>query len=55
MASDFVLAEDLRQLASDVWRIGDGVRHDPEAVYLAKDSIAKRLEALARQIERRRS
>lgn len=51
MARDFVLAEDLRQLASEVWRIGDGARHDPEAVYLAKDSIAKRLEAIAREID----
>ncbi len=55
MATDFALAEDLRQLASDVWRIDDGARHDPEAVYIAKDAIAKRLEALARQIERRQS
>ena len=51
VASSFELAEELRELALDVRRLGNGFRQDPEALCIAKDEIAKRLAGLARQVE----
>lgn len=44
-------ADRLRALARDVRRIGDGLRHDPEAIATAKDHIACELLILARRLE----
>lgn len=45
------LASQLLDLSRDVRRIGCGFRTDPETIALAKDSIAARLRAIARQLE----
>ncbi|MCC7046727.1 MAG: hypothetical protein IT562_08460 [Alphaproteobacteria bacterium] len=45
------VAAELRQLAGDVRRIGDGYRSNPEAVAMAKDGIAHRLIELARELK----
>ncbi len=42
----------LRDLARDVRRIGNGYRCDPEAIAIRKDEIAKKLAAIARELER---
>lgn len=47
------LAGQLLDLSRDVRRIGCGYRTDPETIALAKDSIATRLCAIARQLEAR--
>lgn len=44
-------AEELRRLAVDVRRIGDGYRTNPEAIASAKSEIAGRLVSLARELE----
>lgn len=50
-ASRHHLAGQLLDLSRDVRRIGCGFRTDPETIALAKDSIAARLCAIARQLE----
>lgn len=45
------LAGELLELSRDVRRIGCGFRTDPETIALAKDTIAARLCAIARQLE----
>ncbi len=45
-------ADELRSLARDVRRIGDGFRDNPEAIAIAKDDVVHRLVALARRVER---
>jgi len=44
------VAVELRQIAGDVRRIGDGYRTNPEAVAIAKDDIAKRLATITREL-----
>jgi hypothetical protein len=41
----------LRDLAADIRRIGCGLRADPETIAIAKDSIARQLQAIARELE----
>ena len=45
------IADELRSVARQVRAIGRGRSSDPEAVAIAKDSIAHRLVVLARQLE----
>ncbi len=45
------IADQLRDLARDVWRIGDGYRDDPESIAVQKDTISKQLRSLARDLE----
>ena len=45
------LAADLRQTAREIYRIHDPMRSNPERVHESKDELAKRLEALAREVE----
>ncbi len=45
------LAGELQDLARAVRRIGCAFHSDPEAIALAKDTIARRLAALARAVE----
>lgn len=44
-------ARELRYLAAAVRRIHDPLRSNPEAVYAAKDAIARRLLTLSRAME----
>lgn len=44
-------ADRLRGLAREVRRIGDGYRHDPEAIAIQKDGVASRLIAIARELD----
>lgn len=44
-------ASSLRDIARDVRRIGDGFRHDPEAIAIQKDDLARRLVTIARELE----
>jgi hypothetical protein len=51
VTSDFpTVSARLNELARDVWRIGDGHRTNPEAIAIAKDDIAHRLAALAKEL-----
>ncbi|GAB4184045.1 MAG: hypothetical protein OHK0024_24090 [Thalassobaculales bacterium] len=45
------VAVELRELAREVRRIGDGWRSDPEAIAMQKDDVAERLRDLARRLE----
>lgn len=45
------MAEELRDIAASVRRIGDGYRTDPERIAVAKDEAANRLTSLARTLE----
>ena len=45
------LPEELRSLARDVRRIGDGWRSDPESVAIQKDDVSKRLVLIAQRLE----
>ncbi len=45
------LPDELRDLARDVRRIGDGYRRDPESLAIQKDGISKRLVVIARRLE----
>jgi hypothetical protein len=45
------IADQLRDLARDVWRIGDGYRDDPESIAVQKDTISKQLHSLAKDLE----
>ena len=45
------VSDRLNELARDVRRIGDGFRSTPEAIALQKDSIARELATLARQVK----
>lgn len=45
------VAADLRQTAREIYRIHDPMRSNPERVHASKDELAKRLEALAREVE----
>ena len=44
--------DQLRVRARAVRQIGDGWHDDPEAVAIAKDDVAKRLVAIARELDR---
>lgn len=46
------IADQLRNTADDVRRIGDGFRNNPESIAIAKDDVAQRLVVLACELER---
>jgi hypothetical protein len=48
------IATDLREVAKAVLQMGHGLRCDPEAIAIAKDEIAVRLNRLANELERQR-
>lgn len=53
LTGDFpTVSRRLNELARDVRRIGDGYRSDPEAIAIQKDTIARELTTLAREIAR---